>query len=460
MKRSIHKWFVGEAQRAFAAGSSAAVAHLGLATLLVSAMLPAAFAQYTPDPGCTAQEAWPVQANPSTDPIGKNNINFPLDVGTYWAMELAGSPGSSVTIKGQFPAARYMALQVYDSNQNVLADLRDDAIDPDPGQNNPYRGSSSTAQGTYTVQLVMGPEPAEPPPNTLYTGSATAVILIYRVYYPNDYLSNPDDVTGGTVSPVLPTLISGGVTLPTCPPRPVITPQAATVWGTLSGNNFVGVAPPVAMPAFNPPRWLLTGTNSRTADYPNQDNNYMTAILSREYLTAPYNYDLAVIQMQAPTFTDTQAGVPPYAGADVRFWGMCTDELLSTGVVRCIPDDQAPNVNGMVTFVISDPSKQPPASVLSQWGASWLAWGALQPSQYVYNAKADILTNADGVYYYNLVMYRQTLANPAFTSSIANVSQLPLVLQQAAMGGYWPKIGYCKLQDFQTFGPACIGPSR
>jgi hypothetical protein len=117
-------------------------------------------------------------------------------------------------------------------------------------------------------------------------------------------------------------------------------------------------------------------------------------------------------------------------------------------------------VNGLVTFVISDPSKQPSASVLSQWGASWLAWGALQPSQYVYNAQEDVLTNANGVYYYNLVMYRQTLANPAFTSSIANVSQMPLAQQSAAMGSYWPQIGYCKLQAFQTLGPACIARNR
>jgi len=392
-----------------------------------------------------------VQINPRTDPVGKNNIDFPLEVATYWGTELNASFGSSMTIQGQFPAARFMSLSVYDYNGNVLSDLPDEAINPDPGQNNPYRSGGGAAQGTYTASLIFGPQPPRPPANTLYAGTTLSIILIYRVYYPND----PNDLTGGAATPVLPTLTLGGVPYSTCPPRPIITPQTATVWGRLDQIDFVGVEPSMKIPAGDPPKWLISDTNPSTNFYPNQDNSYMSAILSRAYLTAPYNYDLAVIQMLAPTFTDTQAGVPPYAAADMRFWALCTDEVLSTGVVRCIPDDQASNVNGYVTFVISDPTNQPSASVLSQWGASWLPWGALEPNDYVYNAEEQILTNANGVYYYNLVMYRQTFAASTFTQSIANISKLPVALQKAAMGAYWPTIGYCTLQTFQTSGPAC-----
>jgi hypothetical protein len=480
MTRSLHQWFVNKAlrgsrsvfgislraarnqahirARSFVPGSDA-LPRLVLGALIGSAVFPAAFAQYTPDPGCNTQEAWWVQINPRTDPIGKNNIAFPLDVATYWATEISGSQGSSVTIEGQFPAARYMSLQIYDSNQNVLGDLPDNAINPDPGQNNPYRSGSSAALGTYTVQLFFGQQPAEPPANTLYTGGATPVIVIYRVYYPDDYLTNSADLTGGAF-PALPTISVAGVALPSCPPRPVVNPQTSTVWGRLDQNAFVGVPTALPIPAFNPPLWILTNTNSSTPDYPNLDNKYMAALLSRKYLTAPYNNDLVVVQMRAPTFTDTQAGVPPYANADMRFWSICTDEPLSTGVVRCMPDDQASKVNGLVTFVISDPSNQPSASVLTQWGASWLPWGALAPSDYVYDAQENILNNGNGVYYYDFLIYRQTGASPAFIHSIANVSQMPLALQPAAMGEYWPEIGYCKLQDFQTLGPACVSRSQ
>ncbi len=433
-------------------------ARLLLGALLGSAIVPAAFAQaqYTPDPGCNTQEAWWVQINGRTDPIGKNNVMLPLEVATYWGTELTGTQGSSVTVEGQFPAARYMSLELYDSTGNTLGDLHDDTINPDPGQNNPYLSGSSTTLGTYTVQLIFGQQPAAPLPNTLYAGSATSVDLMYRVYYPNDSSTNPSDLTGGAF-PALPTISVAGVALPTCPPRPIINPQTSTVWGREGQNAFVGVAPTLVIPAFHTPLWILTAGRSSSSLVENQDDSYMSAVISRQYLTAPFNYDLVVMQMRAPTFTDTQAGVAPYANADMRFWAMCTTEILSTGVVRCLADDQAPSVNGLVTFVISDPSNQPSASVLSQWGASWMAWGALEPSDYVYNPKEDTLNNANGVFYYDLVVYRQTLANPSFMRSIANVSQLPLGHQQAAMGAYFPEIGYCKLQDFQIWGAACIG---
>jgi hypothetical protein len=182
----------------------------------------------------------------------------------------------------------------------------------------------------------------------------------------------------------------------------------------------------------------------------------MSAILSREYLAAPYNYDLAVMRMRAPTFADTQAGVPPYADADMRFWSVCTDEPFSTGVTRCIPDDKAANVNGFVTFVISDPGMKPDLRIMRQWGAEWLAWGALAPGDSIYDARETLLTNADGVYYYNTVIYRQTVSNPDFAASIANVADLSPSQAQAIMGDYYPQIGYCSLQDFETLGPDCL----
>lgn len=415
--------------------------------------MPGASSQLIPDPGCTAIQAWQWQANPRTDPSGKNNIELPLTLATYWGTPLAAAIGSTVTIHGQFPATRYMSLELYDTNGNVLDDIADYAIDPDPGQNNPFRSGGSSVQGTYTAAIVFGRKPFQPAPNTIYTGSTTSIVLIYRVYYPN----TPDDLSGGTTAPVLPTLFTEGGTLPTCPPRPIITPQTATVWGRLDQIDFVGVKPAQVFPAFYPPRWNLTATNSSTNAFPNQDNSYMTAVLSRTYLAAPFNNDLVVMRMRAPTFTDTQSGVPPYASADMRFWGVCTNEPLSTGVVRCLGDDQSPNVGGFVTYVISDPSKMPPPNILSPWGASWLAWGALEPGDSVYDANGDLLTNADGVFYYGLVLYRQTLASSSFTQSITNIAKLPGPLQQPAMGDYWPEIGYCTLADFEASGAGCVG---
>jgi hypothetical protein len=399
---------------------------------------------------CVNYQAWQGQSNPRSDSSGFSNHAYPEANATYWSTVLNLPLGSTVTIKGRFPLARYMALQIYDSDRNVLSAINDVAINPDPGQNNPYR--SGTAQGTYTVQLVFGRQPFRgPAPNTIYTANQVQVGLVYRIYYSN----NPDDLTGGTFDPVLPNLTVSGTTLTSCPPSPIITPEDATVWGRLDNIDYVGT-PPAKVRAVGPPYWVFSVTNPLTPYYPSQDNSYMSAVISREYLNPPDSNDMVVIRMKPPTFDDTQAGVPPYAPANVRFWSMCQDEPMTTMVVRCIPDRAAAMLNGFVTFVISDPGKRPADAVLSQWGASWIAWGALEPGDVVYDINMNPLTNSNGVFYYGLILYRQTMASPAFAQSIANVSQLPISQRQAAMGDYWPIIGYCTAAQFQALGAGCI----
>ena len=182
----------------------------------------------------------------------------------------------------------------------------------------------------------------------------------------------------------------------------------------------------------------------------------MSTVLSRDFLKPPYNYEIVVVRMKAPTFTDTQHGVPPYADAQVRFWSICSDEPKTTGVVRCTPDNLAVNVNGFVTFVISDRARRPPDAVLNQWGAVWIPWGALGAGEVVYDIDDNPLSNADGVFYENVILYRQTMANAAFAESIRNVSQLPVSQWKAAMGDYFPSAGYCTIASFQASGAGCV----
>jgi hypothetical protein len=391
------------------------------------------------------------QTNAKTDATGINNHAYPEYNATYWATNLTFAQGSTITIAGQYPNARYMSFQIYDSNRNVVGAINDVQINPDAGQNNPYRGG--TAQGTYTVQVVFGRQPARgPAPNTLYTGTLTAVTLFYRVYYAD----NPNDLPGGPLDPVLPNLSVTGTTWTSCPPRPIL-PPLQTLNDRLDQIDYVGTPPPNLPPLPPPPFWQFAVTSSYTRYYPSQDNSYMSALISRAYLNPPYSFDMLVLSMKTPTFTDTQAGVPPYAPANVRFWSMCQDEQMTTSVTRCVPDDQAENIGGFATFVISDPSKQPSPTVLAQWGANWIPWGALEPGDVIYDINGDPLTNADGVFYYGVILYRQTEADPNFAQSITNIAQLPASQRQAAMGPYWPVIGYCTAASFQALGAGCIG---
>lgn len=409
-----------------------------------------------PDASCNEGQAWIGQQHPRSDPTGLRNVAYPEGNATYWGMVIAGEIGTSLTIRGQFPAARYMGIQVYDAERNVRGAIADHEIVPDPGENNPFVPGSSAALGHYSVTLVFGPTPEVPAQNTLYSDGLSEVGLAYRIYYAND----PEDLPGGTSDPVLPDIIQGGVTLSTCPPRPVL-PEDETINGVIDDEDYQGTPPDEALLATNPPKVSLTITNPATPYYPSADNNYITIRLSREYLAAPYAYNMLVMRMRAPSFANTQKGAKPYSAEknkQVRFWSVCSDDPVSTGVVRCVPDAEVRKLDGMATFVISDPSFQPSKSALKQWGANWIPWGALPDGEVVYDIDSNQLSNEDGVFYGNLVLYRQTLANPSWEQSMASVGQLPRSEWQSAMGDYWPQVGYCTAAAFTALGADCIAP--
>lgn len=430
-----------------------------LSIILGAAIMPVPASAATPRPldqSCDAYEAWTIQGNPRSDPDGFYNIAYPESNATYWGTTLTAPIGTTATITGRYPKARYMALQVYDVDRNVKSAINDAGIDPDAGQNNPYRTGAD--QGTYTVTLVFGRTPARPAPNTLYTGGLTTVLVLYRIYYSN----NPDDLSGGTSNPQLPNITMNGRTLSSCPVRPVITPEDNTAWGRLDDYDWTGRAPlNGGMPTTYPPTWNLSVTNGFTPYYPSADNSYMGSIISRKYLAAPYRNDVVVFRFRAPTFANTQAGEAPYLAnttKQMRFWSVCQDDPLTTSVMRCIPDNQvAVDANGFATFVISDPSKKPSATALTQYSATWVAWGALAPGDQIYDINHNLLNNDSGVYYQGAILYRQTVPNPSFSQSMTAVSALPRSDWKTAMGDYWPTIGYCALADFEALGPNCYG---
>ena len=256
-------------------------------------------------------------------------------------------------MKGRYPLARYMAFQIYDDNRNVIDAVNDATINPDPGQNNPFR--TGTAQGTYTVNVVFGRKPNRAPPsNTIYTNGVSRVVLLYRIYYS----TNPADLTGGTTNPVLPVISRGGVPMTTCPVRPIIVPEDNLVWGRLDNTDFSGAIPPNSsqLPATVSPFWLLSVTSPLTPYYPSQDNSYMSGVVSREFFASPHNYDMVVVRIKAPTFVNTREGSRRYWNTttrQVRFWSICSDEPQTTGVVRCAADYQTPLRDGYATVVIS-----------------------------------------------------------------------------------------------------------
>jgi hypothetical protein len=412
---------------------------------------------YLPDPGCASYTAWQIQSNVLSDSVGIRNVAYPEGGATYWGTIITQPTSGDVVFQGRFPLSRYMALQVYDTNRNLLGFINDQDIVPDRGTNNPFVSGSD--QGTYTVRVVFGKKPIHVPRNTIYTNGVAQVLLLYRIYASN----NPDDLTAGTFDPVLPNILVNGGVLSTCPPRPIITPETLTVWGRLGETDYIGVVPApgaVEPVSLSPPRWVATVPGDKTGFYPSGANAYMTTRISRRYLAPPFSNDMVVMTMRAPSFPNTQAGEAPYladTSRQTRFWSVCEYDPVSTGVNRCLPDYLANVESGFVTIVFSDPSKQPSAATLAQWGAQWLPWGALLSSDDVYDVALNKVGNDQSVYYYGVIMYRQTLSNPTWTQSIANVvANNAGQDMKTAMGDYWPQIGYCNASVFASVGPACI----
>jgi len=403
-------------------------------------------------PACQGYTGIASQTNPPTDATGLANTNFPeASSTTYFGTMLSGSSSTQVTVHGQYPLARFMSLELYSGDQ-LVDFIADASIQPDPGQNNPF--VSGTAQGTFTVHVIFGPKPSPPATNTIYAGTLTSVAMMYRLYHTTD----PNDPAGSATNPVTPEIYKNGKLLSNCPVQPIL-PADSTPWDRLDLIDWAGALPSGSqvMSAFATPPWVLV--NPSTAHFfPNGADYYMTALLSRQFLAPNTADNIFVIQFLAPTFPNTRSGEPVYENRQVRFWSMCTDDPYTTGVTRCVPDDAVSlDANGNATFVISDPGSAPTPASLTQFHATWIAWGALDSSaDVVYDRNQQPWGTNTPVFYYNHLLYRQTLASPSFTQSMVNTAVLPRNQQRAAMGSYWPVSGYCATADFQLHGVGCI----
>jgi hypothetical protein len=399
---------------------------------------------------------WALQAGPASDTTGFRNNNFDeASTTTYWYTALVGTAGQTVTVKGQFPFARFMAVEVYTygSTAGVLIDnIADVDIVPDPGQNNPY--VSGTINGTYTVKLVFGPKPAQPAQNTIYTGTNLSVSLLYRIYH----ATNANDPAGGAA---LPAVWVKGQALVNCPVIPFLADPLSTPWGRLASSDFIGSVPTAAQqfPATNPPTWTILSAWDSSTHFPNGADSYMSTHLSREFLAPNTDKNLFVVRYRLPTFPDTRAGEPVYLDRQVHFTSICTDDPYTTNVNRCVPDDETVvDANGFATFVVCDPGSLPSARSMQAFSATWVPWGALDlPTDVVYDREKRPWGISTPVHYYNVLMIRQTDANPTFTQSYTAIAPLPAARQQAAMGDYWPVGGYCSTADFNRYGAACVG---
>lgn len=319
----------------------------------------------------------------------------------YWATHYAAAPGTRIRVEGHYPHARYFSWNVYDAAGRPIDALSDFQIQPDPA-------------GTYAAFVEFGPKPANPAPNTMYTGSSPTGQLWYRVYVPDE----GRDPKGGVPLPKV--MLNGpGPGLDACreaqaPYLP--TPSAPALPDpTDDGNGY---------PGRNPPQWRLfenlcgsavdilldneTGAafhpqaRERCGDGPgffsNRDIAYVFTGTSRGF------GELLVLRGRAPTRDQ------------LRYFSFCQYEPATQRVVDCAADHHVPvGPDGRYTVVVST-AEQRPANARPECGVTWIDWGA-QPQ--------------------GLLIYRHMLAEHGFAEAIQNVPAPGA--ERAVMGEHYPE---------------------
>jgi hypothetical protein len=324
----------------------------------------------------------------------------------YWASGYAAVPGSRIRIEGHYPFARYFSWNVYDPAGRPIDALSDFELQPDPG-----------GAGTYTAWIEFGPRPADPAPNTLYTGASPAGQFWYRVYVPDP----GRDAKGGVPLPKV-TLNGPAPGVEACretqaPYLP--TPSAPALPDpTDDGNGY---------PGRNPPEWrlfenlcgsaidILLDNESGEAFHPqarqrcgdgpgffsNRDIAYVFTGTSRGF------GELLVLRGRAPTLDQ------------LRYFSFCQYEPATQRVIDCAADFQVPvGPDGRYTVVVST-AEQRPANARPECGVAWIEWGP-QPQ--------------------GLLIYRHMLAEPSFAEAIQNVPSPGA--ERAVMGDYYPEGEY------------------
>jgi hypothetical protein len=133
---------------------------------------------------------------PNPEPYQDPNL-WPDKRPTYFFGQLVMPAGSSLTIRGRFPRARYFKFNLYKFERRTFVaipgeSLAGNEIEPEPGSGNPYKLGADRAvkNRNFTIRLIANEAPkdsAKKPKNTLFVGSDEKEILAgFRIYVSDD----------------------------------------------------------------------------------------------------------------------------------------------------------------------------------------------------------------------------------------------------------------------------------
>ena len=285
-------------------------------------------------------------------------------------------PGTRLVASGVYPKARYFSLHVYDGNAQSRDALADVDIDPVQGFN-PFRfpdlvPQALTPGGAYSVAVEFSPAPLGEPrsANTLYRGRLLAPdarqrrsVVMYR-----EYLAEG--------SPQLPELV-----LETAAgQRPLATVEDAAACADLQeeyrqaylGLDQDGERTP-QIPADNPPRMrkFQGALGQGEGAFVNRHVSYLYAL--PEYRVG----EVLLMRLLAPRVPAGQGVLGALLQpAQLRFWSVCQQGLLTAPVAGCLHDANAAlDRDGYATLWISRDDALPTTNTAAM-AINLLPWGA------------------------------------------------------------------------------------
>lgn len=391
--------------------------------------------------------------NPAT------NTAYPGTEITYWGAKFVTPPGSTLTLAGLYPHARYSSFNAYEGNGSSASSLSDRQIKPDRGSINPsLPGKNRDAKNRrYTVTVKGEPVPAALARNTLYANpiADSHQDILYRVYVPDrgrslaggtglpkpslkladgtvltgqamcERLNSTHDYTGSLMAPAL------YQTLLNSPGKDPATNPAMPDFLFKKFFNMQNVLAGFGDEQTQRDAWAENPTPMGT-QYNNNDARYMTGAYSFRY------GENLVIHGRAPTTPKTLGGQKRARAGQLVEWDLCgIQALTTTKTYRCLFDEQIPVTGKKRKYVVAvTKAELRPWNAKRKCGVAWL--------------RADPAGDGAGRPDAGTLITRNILPSAGFKQSIWNVTS-PFTAREE-MGAYYPQGTYMSKKSFQSHG--------
>ena len=399
---------------------------------------------------------------------------------TYFFGQLVMPAGSSLTIRGRFPYARYFKFNLYKFERNTFvaipgASLAGYDIEPDPGSTNPYTPGADRSIGNrnFTLRVLAEAPPANPadrPKNTVYVGRDEKEVQAgFRIYVSDEGYDGagwgPADAPSLEGPPLIyegkladGARLSGeevvkrfGRPMGSAPPPltveewyrlvdskqndPQLTPATAPARRHPEFELFWGMKYTLLGAFMKPEERAKIKLQSEMEGGGDPTTSYMVNYLSRKF--GP----VYVFRGKLPTFPDTFARTKVMPEGQVVYWSVVTVASAPSGELwDGVFDMQAPvDKDGYYTIVVSRPQDRP-RNATRENGVAWIDWG---PGE----GLNDPRDRKD----WGMLLMRFMVPKPDWEHSPAKVSKPGE--EATVMGPYYPRGYYTTKAQFEAKGP-------